>query len=82
MLHCLVGKIDLLIEVDISGYLFATLDRYLSKNHKNYNVDYNYRQLVKHLVNYIDKISAKKHRLVNTIVHEALRLQLLTKKGI
>jgi hypothetical protein len=82
ILHCLVGKIDLISELGLHHFLFATLEKYLSKNHKNYNVEHNYRQLVRHLTNYIDKVQARKHHLATTIVREAIRLGQLNKKSL
>jgi hypothetical protein len=82
IIHCLIGKIDNIIELNLQSQFFSALDKYLEKNHRNYSVEYNYRQLVRHLANYIDKIQGQKNYIANTIVKEALRLNILTKKNL
>lgn len=82
MLHCLIGKIDIVEEVGLGGFFFSTLERYISKNHKNYNMEWNYRDLVNHLASRISQIQEKKHHLATTVVREGLRLGLLTHKHL
>lgn len=82
ILHCLIGKLDLITELGLNGYLTMTLEKYLLKNHKSYNVESNYRQLVKHLVSSFEKLIVKKSFFTNNVVKEALRLGLLTKGSL
>jgi hypothetical protein len=38
ILHCVIGKLDVITENDLQYYLFTTLEKYLQKSHKNYSV--------------------------------------------
>jgi hypothetical protein len=82
ILHCLIGKWDLITELGLDPYLISTLEKYLLKSHKSYNVESNYRQLVKHLVIYLERLTVKKSFFAGNIVKEALRLGLLTKESL
>ena len=82
VLHCLIGKFDTVLELGLQGLFFATLEKYLTKNSRNYNVEHNYRELLKHTASNIDKIQGRQHNLANVVVREALRLNVLTKKNL
>lgn len=82
MLHCLIGKSDVLAESDQDFYLFTIVEKFLVKNHHNYNVEASYRNLLRHVVQSLDKINQKKHHLFTTALHEGLRLNMITPKTL
>lgn len=78
----MVSKLDLLVSIDNAIHFCFMLERYLTRNYRRYNLEQNYKNLVKHLVANIDKMAAAKKGTLRTVLEEALRLNLLTKKSL
>lgn len=50
ILHTLVGKVELLNELGLHNLLQNVVEKYISRNYKNYSNEANYRDLLKHLL--------------------------------
>ncbi len=83
IMHCLIGKLDMLNELNLNYYFNSAIEKYVTRTHKNYNVESNYRQLIKHLVAHLNKFATNpRNYFVTVIVKEALRLGELTKNSL
>lgn len=81
IIHAMISKLDLLVSTE-SGINFChMLEKYLTRNYKRFNLEQNYKNLVKHLIANIDKVAVKKNTL-RLVLEEGLRLNLLTKKTL
>lgn len=82
MLHCLISKLDVLAESEQDFYLFTIVEKFLVKNYHNYNVEASYRNLLRHVIHFLDKINQKKHHLFTTALREGLRLNMINAKSL
>jgi hypothetical protein len=65
------------MKIDIGFALF--LQKYLCRNHRNYNVDNTYRDLLVHVLQKLNFFE-KNVRITQFFIEEGLRLDLITKK--
>lgn len=78
----MINNIDLLISTENSSHFYNMLEKYLTRNFRRYNLEQNYKNLLKHLVGNIDKMALARKGTLRIIVEEGLRLNLLTKKSL
>lgn len=49
-LHLLINRIDVVNELGLTNQFFNMIEKYLSKNHRRYNIESQYRSLVRHVL--------------------------------
>ena len=49
--HFMISRLDVLAELDLEFNFSLVLEKYLSRNNNNYNMENNYRELLLHLLN-------------------------------
>lgn len=82
LLHTMIRRMKDLEEMGLN-YLFSNvLEKYLTRNYRNYNLEQNYRNLLRHVLNNLEYFTAapNKSRIATVAVQEALRLNILTTK--
>jgi hypothetical protein len=82
LLHTMIRRMKDLEEMGLN-YLFCNvLEKYLTRNYRNYNIEQNYRNLLRHILNNLEYFTSagNKSRISTVAVQEALRLNILTTK--
>ena len=77
ILHLVISNYELVVELKVDSSFFAMIERYLTRNFRRYNVEKQFRSLVKNLQDKLEQIAAARPRLAAVLISNALRLNCL-----
>lgn len=82
IMHQLITNYNLIVELKSDGPFFNMIERYLNRNYKRYNLENQYRSLIKHLLTHLQSMMTVRPRITGLVISAALKFNCLKEQAL